>query len=78
VWRPPARGHGAPTLTRPLLRRSVSARVQEDKGVARLGVWGARGCYGDQGAFGVDKEQQVGRRGDPPSDDWVVMRASAV
>jgi anti-sigma regulatory factor (Ser/Thr protein kinase) len=60
-----------------LPRRAVSARAQEDEGVARLGVWGARGCYRDQGAFGVDQEQQVGGRGGPPPGDWVVMRASA-
>ena len=48
------------------------------EGVALLGVWGARGCYRDQGAFGVDQEQQVGGRGIRPSDDWVVMRAPAV
>ena len=43
----------------------VGWRAQEDEGVARLGVWGAGGCYRDQGAFGVDQEQQVGGRGDP-------------
>ena len=45
--------------------RLVGWRTQEDKGVARLGVWGTRGSYRDQGAFGVDQEQQVGGRGDP-------------
>ena len=48
----------------PLLRCPVSARAQEDEGVARLGIWGARGSYRDQGAFGVDQEQEVAGRGD--------------
>ena len=40
-------------------------RAQEEECVARLGVWGAGGGDRDQGAFGVDQEQQVGGRGDP-------------
>lgn len=46
------------------LRRSVSARGQDDQGVARLGVWRARGGDREQGAFGADQEQEVYGRGD--------------
>ena len=35
------------------------------EGVALLEVWGTGGCYRDQGAFGVDQEQQVGGLGEP-------------